>query len=259
VNAEWRNRYEVAVALAQRAGQRALSYFAGNFQVELKDDQSPVTIADRESEQLLRTTLKASFPRDGFLGEEYGDEPGTSGFRWIIDPIDGTRNFVRAIPIWATLVGLEHQGETIAGVIFAPALGQLWRALRGDGAFCNDRPIRVSDRTRLEDATIFYTSMSWFERAGKGADFLELIRRTQVQRGFGDFFGHVLVAQGSGEVMVEHGVHVWDVAAIKPIVEEAGGRFSDWTGAPRIDRPDVLISNGRLHDEVLRILAGQRS
>src|SRR5262249_757498 len=106
VNADWRNRYEVAVALAQRAGQRALSYFAGNFQVELKEDQSPVTIADRESEQLLRSTLKAAFPKDGFLGEEYGDEPGTSGYRWIIDPIDGTRNFVRAIPIWATLVGL---------------------------------------------------------------------------------------------------------------------------------------------------------
>jgi histidinol-phosphatase len=258
LNPEWRNRYEVAVEAARRAGQVAMRYFDGSFEVEWKSDQSPVTVADREAEQSLRTVLHAAFPQDGFLGEEYGDSPGTSGFRWIIDPIDGTRNFVRGIPIWATLVGLEYKGEQIAGIAEVPALGHTYRALRGDGAFRNDRRIRVSDVGTLADSILFYTSLSWFLNAGRGDDFLALIRRTDKQRGFGDFYGHVLVAQGSGEVMVEHGVHAWDVAALKPLVEEAGGRYSDWDGTPSIHSPHVVVSNGKLHDEVLAILRGSR-
>jgi histidinol-phosphatase len=256
VNPAWRSRYEVAVDAARKAGQHALRYFDTNLTVEWKGDQSPVTIADRETEALLRTTLLGAFPDDGFLGEESGDTPGTSGFRWVIDPIDGTRSFVRAIPIWATLVGLEYRDETIAGVVELPALGQTFRALRGDGAFRGDRPIRVSAVNTLADSLLFYSSLSWFVRAGKQEEFLELTLRTQRQRGFGDFYGFVLVAQGSGEVMVEHGVHAWDVAAIKPIVEEAGGRFSDWDNTPTIHRPDVIASNGLLHEEVLGLLRG---
>jgi histidinol-phosphatase len=258
LNPEWRNRYEAAVEAARRAGQVAMHYFDGSFQVEWKSDQSPVTVADREAEQLLRTTLHAAFPHDGFLGEEFGDSPGTSGFRWIIDPIDGTRNFVRGIPIWATLVGLEYQGEQIAGIADVPGLGHTYRALRGDGAYRNERRIRVSDVGNLADSILFYTSLSWFLEAGRADDFLALTRRTDKQRGFGDFYGHVLVAQGSGEVMVEHGVHAWDVAALKPIVEEAGGRYSDWEGAPNIHSPHVVVSNGKLHEEVLAILRGGR-
>jgi histidinol-phosphatase len=254
LNPEWRNRYETAVEAARRAGQTAMRYFDGDFQVEWKSDQSPVTVADREAEQSLRNTLSAAFPQDGFLGEEYGDTPGTSGFRWIIDPIDGTRNFVRGIPIWATLVGLEYKDEQIAGICEVPGLGHTYRALRGDGAYRNDRRIRVSNVSRLSESSLFYTSLSWFIKAGRRDNFLELTQRTDKQRGFGDFFGHVLVAQGSGELMVEYGVHAWDVAALKSIVEEAGGRFSDWSGRPSIHSPDVLISNGKLHDEVLTIL-----
>ncbi|MBY0526262.1 MAG: histidinol phosphate phosphatase [Gemmataceae bacterium] len=254
MNPEWKARYEVAVAAAQKAGQLALGFFDTDLTVEWKHDQSPVTIADRNAEALLRTTLLGTFPQDGFLGEESGDHPGTSGFRWIIDPVDGTRSFVRGIPIWATLVGLEYQGETIAGVAVVPALGQTYRALRGDGAYRNERRIRVSDVAVLKDAMLFYSSVSWFVAAGREKDFLRLASRTQRQRGFGDFYGFVLVAQGSGEVMLEDGVHIWDVAAIKPIVEEAGGRFSDWGGNATIHRSDVIASNGKLHDEVLAIL-----
>jgi histidinol-phosphatase len=260
MNADWRNRYELAVAAAQQAGKVALNYFpdvdsaAFASKVEWKEDHSPVTLADREAEALLRSTLLRAFPNDGFLGEEYGDQPGTSGFRWIIDPIDGTRSFVRGVPIWATLVGLEYRGETIAGVVYVPPLGHVYRALRGEGAFRGDRRIHVSNVATLGEAQIFYSSLSWFARAGRQEAFLELARRTQRQRGFGDFYGFVLVAQGSGELMVEHGVHIWDVAAIKPLIEEAGGRYSDWEGNPRIDRPDVIVSNGILHDEALRIL-----
>lgn len=258
MNPEWKARYETAVKAAQQAGQLALRYFDGSLTVEWKHDQSPVTVADREAEELLRRTILAAFPQDGFLGEEYGDTPGSSGFRWVLDPIDGTRSFVRGIPIWATLVGLEYRDEQIAGVAEVPGMGLTYRALRGDGAYRNERRIRVSDVADLSESMLFYSSLSWFVKAKREAEFLELVRRTERQRGFGDFYGFVLVAQGSGEAMVEYGVHAWDVAAIKPIIEEAGGRFSDWDGTPSIHRPDVLVTNGKLHEEVLAILRGAR-
>jgi histidinol-phosphatase len=256
VNPAWRNRYEIAVEAAHRGGRAALAYYDTGLPVEWKSDHSPVTVADRETELVLRNALLGAFPDDGFLGEEHGETPGTSGFRWIIDPIDGTRNFVRGIPVWATLVGLEYQGEQIAGVCDVPTLGHTYRALRGDGAYRNERRIRVSDIDDLSRAMVFYSSLSWFVKAGKRDEFLELSKRAERLRGFGDFYGHLLVAQGSGEIMVEHGVHAWDVAAIKPIVEEAGGTFSDWDGTPSIHKPDVLITNGKLHREVLKILRG---
>ena len=257
MNPDWRARYEIAVRAARDAGRLALRCFTAGPEVEWKQDQSPVTVADREAETLLRATLLGAFPDDGFLGEEHGEKLGTSGYRWIIDPIDGTRNFVRGIPLWGTLVGLEYKDEPIAGVVEVPGLPQTFRALRGDGAWRGDQRLHVSDVSRLEDATLFYTSLSWFERAGRRDLFLDLAGRTQTQRGYGDFYGHVLVAQGSGELMVEHGVHIWDVAAILPIVEEAGGRFTDWDGRRTIHRVDVLASNGKLHDEALRILRGK--
>ena len=254
MNPQWRSRYDAAQEAARQASRLALRYFDAELAVEWKQDQSPVTVADRETEQAVRTALSRAFPDDGFLGEEYGDQPGTSGFRWVIDPIDGTRNFVRGIPVWATLVGLEYRGEQIAGVVEAPALGLSYRALRGDGAYRGDRRIRVSDIDDLQQAQFFTSSPSWFARVGAVGQFFDLVKRTQRHRGFGDFYGFMLVAQGSGEFMMEYGVHAWDVAALKPIVEEAGGRYSDWTGKPDIHRPDALASNGRLHDEVLRTL-----
>jgi histidinol-phosphatase len=255
MNADWRNRYELAITAAKEAGQLAFRYFDTDLTVEWKQDLSPVTLADREAEALLRTRLLGAFPRDGFLGEESGDTPGDSGFRWIIDPIDGTRNFVRGIPIWASLVGLEYKNDQVAGVAVLPALGQTYRALRGEGAFRDDKRIYVSKIAALSEAVMFYSSLSWFIKAGRQDAFLDLAKRVQRQRGFGDFYGFLLVAQGSGEIMMEHGVHVWDVAAMKPIVEEAGGRLSDWEGQPNIHRPDVLASNGLLHEEVLRLLS----
>jgi histidinol-phosphatase len=256
VNSEWKARYEVAIDAARQAGALALRYYEAGIDVEWKQDQSPVTVADREAEALLRRLLIGKFAGDGFLGEESGDTPGTTGFRWIIDPIDGTRSFVRGVPLWGTLVGLEHNGEQIAGVVEVPALGHSYRALRGDGAFRGPRRIHVSDISTLKDAHLFYSSISWFVKAGREKEFLELARRTQRQRGFGDFYGFVLVAQGSGELMIEHGVHPWDMAALKPILEEAGGRLTDWNKQPTIYRPDVIASNSRLHDEALRVLRG---
>ncbi|MBL8793712.1 MAG: histidinol phosphate phosphatase [Planctomycetia bacterium] len=254
MNPDWKSRYERAVETAEQAGQLALRYFDADVQIEWKADESPVTVADREAESLLRSTLLARFPHDGFLGEEHGDKPGSSGYRWIVDPIDGTRNFVRSIPIWGTLVGLEYQGEMIAGVVVAPALRQTWRALRGDGAYRGERRIRVSDVTTLQQSTVFYTGLSWYAKAGRLDEIVQLLNGAQVSRGFGDFYGFMLTAQGSGELMIDFGVHVWDVAAIKPLIEEAGGQFANWDGQQRIDRPDCIVTNGRVHDEVLKLL-----
>jgi histidinol-phosphatase len=254
MNADWRSRYEAAIAAAEQAGQLALQYFDHDIAVEWKSDRSPVTLADREAEALLRTTLLDRFPNDGFLGEESGSAPGTSGYRWVIDPIDGTRSFVRGIPLWGTLVGLEYQGESIAGVCRVPALRQTFRALRGDGAFRDDRRLRVSTVDSLARAHVYYSSISWFKRAGIDRQFLALVDATERQRGFGDFYGFMMIAQGSGEAMIEYGVHRWDVAALLPIVAEAGGQMTTWDGTNDLERPDVLASNGRLHAELLHAL-----
>jgi histidinol-phosphatase len=258
MNAEWRSRYEAAVNVARQAGKLALKYYDGSFTVEWKSDQSPVTVADREAEQLIRTTLQKAFPQDGFLGEEFGDTPGTSGYRWILDPIDGTRSFVRGIPLWGVLVGLEYKNERIVGVCEMPCMDTTYHALRGEGAFRDEKRIRVTDETDMKKANAFYSGLHWFVKAGKEQEFFELVRRTDRQRGYGDFYGFMLVAQGSGEMMIEHGVHAWDIAAVEPIILEAGGKFTNWDGGVDIFKPDVVASNGRLHDEVLRILAGER-
>lgn len=256
MNPDWRNRYEKAVEITREAGQVALRYFDTQLKVETKSDSSPVTIADRETELTLRSALEKAFPGDGFLGEEYGDTPGTTGFRWIIDPIDGTRSFVRGVPTWATLLGLEYKGELIAGVVEAPVFGHTYHALRGHGAYRNDRRIHVSDQGDLGRSLVFYSSLAWFLNAGKEREFIELVRRSEKQRGYGDWYGFLLVAQGSGEVMIEHGVHAWDIGAIFPIVEEAGGKMTDWSGRFNLHAADVIASNGKLHGEVLAIVTG---
>jgi histidinol-phosphatase len=254
MNPDWRTRYELAMDAARKAGDHARGYYETTVKLEHKADASPVTIADREAEQIIRKLVTQHFPNDGFLGEEFGDQPGTSGFRWVIDPIDGTRSFVRHIPIWATLIGLEYRDEQIGGIAYIPVFNQMYRALRGDGAFVNDRRIRVSDTTKLGVSLMCYSSIRWFQKVGREATFLELVRRTERQRGFGDFYGFTLLAEGACDVMLEHGVHEWDVSALKAIVEEAGGTFTDWNGTPTTKTPDVLATNGKLQSDVLEIL-----
>jgi histidinol-phosphatase len=254
MNPDWKSRYELAVDVVVRAGNAARAIFDSTFDVEYKSDRSPVTVADRSAEALIRETVAAAFPNDGFLGEEFGDQPGSSGFRWIIDPVDGTKSFIRMIPMWGTLVGLEFRGEPIVGAVYMPNYNELWHALRGHGAFHHNRRIRVSEVTDLSRAMICYSSVSWFEKNQMQAPFLELAARTDRQRGYGDFYGFCLVAQGSAEIMLDHGVHIWDVAAVRPIVEEAGGTFTDWSSTPTSNRPDVIATNGKLHAAVLDAL-----
>ncbi len=256
MNSEWRTRYELAVEAARHAGDLARRYYESTFAIEHKPDSSPVTIADQQAEQLIRERIAAAFPNDGLLGEEYGNQPGSTGYRWIIDPIDGTKSFIRHVPLWATLIGLEYHGEQIGGVVYIPVLGMTYRALRGDGAYLNDRRIHVSTIHQLGEASLCYSSMGWFSRAGREDVFHTLYKQTKRQRGYGDFYGFVLVAEGAADIMIEHGVNPWDVAATKAIVEEAGGTFTDWSGQPTIHSPDVVATNSKLHAEVLQILTG---
>ncbi|MGH3105552.1 MAG: inositol monophosphatase family protein [Gaiellaceae bacterium] len=232
-----------ALALADLADSISLPRFrAPDLAIETKSDLTPVTEADRAVERALRDRLATERPGEGVLGEELGEQGGREGVRWIVDPIDATRNFVRGIPIFATLVALERGGEIELGVASAPALGRRWWARRGDGAFANGERIRVSSVRRIEDAVVSDSHGARLHGAWHS-------------RGFGDFWQHVLVAEGAADVAVDHDVDVWDLAALSPIVEEAGGRLSDLTGARRIDGGSGVSTNGLLHDTVLSALA----
>jgi len=226
--------------------------------VETKPDLTPVTEADRAVEVMIRERLERERPGDAILGEEFGTRghTGAGGRRWIIDPIDGTKGYARGIPVWATLIALELDGELVAGVVSAPALGSRWSAARGAGAYRDGEPVVVSKVARVEDAHLAYDSVDAFESVGLDAQFLALARRCWRVRGFGDFWAHMLVADGSIDIAVEvGGLAVWDLAAVCIVVEEAGGRCTDMRGERRIDTGDVISSNGLVHDDVVAAFA----
>ncbi len=201
----------------------------------------------------MRNALANARPSDGVVGEEFG-VTGEGARRWIIDPIDGTKSYLRGSPPWATLLGLEEDGELRLGVVSAPMLGRRWWATRGGGAFVNGDSIAVSDVAILEDALLCHADVLSYEVFGAGPEFDELTRRVWDRRGFGDFWGHMLVAEGIADVMFEPVLNVWDVAAVIPIVEEAGGRCTDRRGIARADGGNAVTTNGLLHDAVLEYL-----
>jgi histidinol-phosphatase len=204
---------------------------------------------------LIVETLGRAMPDCGFLGEELGAR-GPRERRWIIDPIDGTRNFVRRIPLWAILIGLEEQGEITVGVIHNPVTGDLYTARRGGGAWLNGERIRVSDIDELRQAQLIHAGLDIMRRGGFWDGFVRLIDATDRQRGFGDYAGYGLVAEGKAEIYLEMGLKPWDLAACKVVVEEAGGRFTDFEGRPTIYSGTALATNGRLHDAALALLRG---
>jgi len=260
---------EFAASLADAADELSLARFgASDLQVETKPDLSPVTEVDRAIEKALRERIATERPGDSVLGEEEGLS-GASGRRWILDPIDGTRNYSRAIPIFATQIALEIEGEVELGLISAPALGRRWWAERGKGAYRSDGPIHVSGVTRLEDATASIgwgrrTKVSEIERLeyavvsfelSEGIERLApLAARAWHTRSFGDFWQHMLVAEGSVDVAIDPAVKIWDCAPLKIIVEEAGGTFTDMSGRAVIDGGSGVSTNGLLHAEVLSTL-----
>jgi histidinol-phosphatase len=253
----WSEDLALARELADAADTvTRVRFGAADLAVETKPDLTPVSDADRAVETALRQRLATERPDDAVIGEEYG-VTGASQREWIVDPIDGTKNFVRGMPVWATLLALRVDGTVAVGVVSAPALGRRWWAARGGGAWTSfqgrERHITVSTVSALDDAFVSYASLAgWRDRRDS---LLALTDRVWRTRAFGDFWSHMLVAEGAVDVSCEPEVSLWDLAALQPIVEEAGGRFSDLSGARRPDGGSVVCTNGLLHDEVLAALS----
>jgi histidinol-phosphatase len=244
----------LALELADLADAITMERFrAADLVVETKPDLTPVTEADRAVEQVLRKRIAEERPGHGVVGEEFGADGGGDR-RWILDPIDGTKNYLRGIPVFATLIALERDGVLALGVVSAPALHRRWWAARGQGAFADGRPIRVSRVAGLGDAVLAYASLGSWEQHGLGEQFLALTRSCWRARGFGDFWCHMLVAEGAADLAAEPEVALWDLAAPMVVVEEAGGRLTDLGGAARADGGSVVTTNGLLHDRVLAAL-----
>jgi histidinol phosphatase-like enzyme (inositol monophosphatase family) len=243
------------------AGVSTLRYFRSEeLVVESKADESPVTIADREAEKWVRGQIASDFPDDSVAGEEFSDEVGSSRYRWIIDPIDGTKSFVCGVPLYSTLLALELDGQPIAGAIFIPGLYELVLAATGKGAWYRRQagapwqPARVSQKSSLKEAVILCSQTDLFERRGAGDAFTELQKRCWVSRSWGDGYGYLLVATGRAELMIDAVCNPWDVAAMLPILAEAGGKFTDWQGRATCRSGEGIGSNGLVHEAALEIL-----
>lgn len=265
MRAEIDRRLAVALQVAREAGKLTLDYFQNpELAVELKHDASPVTVADRQAELLLRERIAAAFPADAILGEEFPERPGTSGFRWILDPIDGTKSFIRGVPLYGTLVGVEHAERSQIGVIYIPCLDECVWAAVGQGAWYQQgadtpKPARVSKCEQLADALFCTSDAKTFAEANRQQEFLNLLSGCRLMRTWGDCYGYLLVATGRADVMVDAIMSVWDAAALQPILEEAGGTFTDWRGVSTIHSGEGIGTNGKILGEVLAAIeAGKR-
>ena len=254
MNNELRELLDFAVELARGAGDITLKYFRKRPETTTKTDGSYVTIADREAEAYLRRQIAERYPEDGIVGEEEGESQGRSGRRWIVDPIDGTYAFVHGVPFYGVLIGLEIDGELQVGVVNIPALDEMVSAAKGLGCFLNGEPTRVSNTARLEDALLLSTDFSSCARYGFGRAAELLQARAKTSRTWGDCYGYVLVATGRADVMLDPIMNLWDCAALLPIVEEAGGTFTDWRGVRTAAGNNSIATNGLLFDEVMGLV-----
>lgn len=256
------HRLEVARAAAAEAGRLTLKYFRrADLAVERKADASPVTVADREAEQLLRERIGTAFPDDAILGEEFPDRPGTSGCRWILDPIDGTKSFIHGVPLYGTLVGMEHDSQSVLGIICIPALDECVYAAKGHGAWYTGgsappAQARVSTTATLSDGLFCTSEVISFARRGAMNVYERLQNTARLTRTWGDCYGYMMVATGRAELMVDPIMNVWDAAAILPILQEAGGTFTDWKGQPTIHSGEGVATNGHVLNETLEIMRG---
>jgi histidinol-phosphatase len=246
----------LALELADLADEITLGrYRADDLLVETKPDLTPVTEADRAVEQAIRSRLAEVRPGDAVIGEEYEDELASGTLRrWIIDPIDGTKSYLRGMPTWSTLIALSVESDLTVGVVSAPAAKRRWWASRGAGAFADGRPIRVSSIARLADSQLAWGGIEDWDAVGRLDALLELGRRCWRTRGVGDAWQYMLVAEGAAEIALDPAVSIWDLAAVAVVVQEAGGRFSDLSGAPGADGGDGIATNGLVHDAALAIV-----
>lgn len=260
-NEDIANRLDFAVEIAREAGDVTLKYFRrDDLQVDRKADTSPVTIADRSAEELLRERIGRRYPNDGIIGEEFGKVEGTSGYQWILDPIDGTKSFIHGVPLYTTLIAALRDGEPLLGVVHAPALEETVYAAKGggcwhvDGVGAKPRAARVSAVSKLSECLVVTTEIASFttHRKVDALDvFVKLQRAARLARTWGDGYGYLMVATGRAEVMVDPVVNIWDAAPLQTVIEEAGGHFVDWSGKPTIHTGDAIATNGRVTEEVL--------
>jgi histidinol-phosphatase len=253
-------RLVLALQIAREAGKITLEYFRrDDLEVERKGDDSPVTIADRRAEEHLRNRIAEAFAHDPVVGEELTDRPGSSPFRWIIDPIDGTKAFIHGVPLYGTLIGIEHEGEPLAGVIQMPALEECVYASRGGGAWYVEgqkpkRPAKVSRRALLSQSLFLTTELATYDEIDRRDVYHRVESAARLSRGWGDCYGYLLVATGRAEVMIDPVAAVWDLAPLLPILEEAGGKFTDWQDRRTVHSGQAIATNGTVHDEVLSLV-----
>lgn len=249
----------LAHVMADAADDLTMRRFkAVDLKVETKPDLTPVSDADRTVEEAIRGTLRRARPRDAVVGEEFG-KTGWGARSWIIDPIDGTKNYVRGVPVWATLIALMEYGKVVVGLVSAPALGRRWWAATEGGAWTGKSltkasRMRVSQVSTLSDASFSFSDIEEWEKAGRLSNFLDLSRNCWRSRGYGDFWSHMMVAEGAVDLSAEPELSPWDMAALTVIVEEAGGVWTDLAGVPSLEGGSLVCSNGVLHDEVLKRL-----
>ena len=245
---------DFAVRLAREAGKITHRYFKGSYVAERKADNSLVTVADREAESHIRETIQRAFPDDGILGEEEHEKLGSSNRRWIIDPVDGTFSFVHGVPLYAVLIGLEVDGESVLGIVNLPVLDELIYAASGLGCFWNAEPAHASATQSLPEALLLSTDFGTCGPHGFGRASEALQRQVHARRTWGDAYGHVLVATGRADIMLDPIMNVWDCAALLPILEEAGGTFTDWHGRRSIHSGNAVSTNGALFIVVMETI-----
>ena len=252
-----RDYLNFAIETAWQAGQLTLGYFQTGVRPDFKADDSPVTVADRKAEQLIRSRIEAQYPTHAIVGEEYGaDETEGASHRWIIDPIDGTRSFVRGVPLYAVLIALEIEGVCQVGVAHYPAMGEMVAAATGEGCWWNNRRARVSPVERLKDGVVAHTDVANFAKYDR-ADVWERLKQAAGYRaGWSDAYGYLLVATGRAELMLDPIMNVWDCAPFLPIVQEAGGFCGDWQGNPTTYAGELLATPQALLSEVLELMNG---
>ncbi len=261
---EQEDRLKFAVEIAREAGNLTLKYFRReDLQVDRKADESPVTIADRSAEELLRARIAKHFSGDGIIGEEFGEESGNSGYQWILDPIDGTKSYIHGVPLYTTLVAVLRDGEPIAGVIHAPAVGEMVYAAKGAGCWYlgkagdGPRAARVSGVKDLRESLLLTTEIASFTKHRKKdavEAFLQLQSAARLSRTWGDGYGYMMVAIGRAEIMIDPIVNIWDAAPLQTVIDEAGGQFTDWKGKSTVHAGEAVATNGCVTEEVLKVL-----
>ena len=247
---------ELSAEWAQEAGALTLQHFGGTLSAETKGDGTPVTVADRAAESFLRERIGERFPEHGILGEEFGETNEGASVRWILDPIDGTKSFVRGVPLYGVLVGIEVGGEPAVGVAHFPVLGETVAGALGEGCFWNGGPARISSISTVAESTLLTSDPKVLLAHPMTPGWDSLVRKAALVRSWGDCYGHILVATGRAEIMVDPILAPWDAAPFVPILSEAGGMFTDKDGNAGVHGGSGISTNGTLHEEVLRTLSG---